>query len=363
MSKEKVMKAVQPWATKYRPRKFGEVVGQTDVVTRLKGIIKSRELPNAILLAGPSGCGKTTLARIFARYVNCDEGTACGKCSSCQEPFDNHPDILEMNAADSRGIDDIRNLIKQAQFKPRNHIRVFIIDETHQLTPQAQQAFLKPLEQPPSHTLYIFCTTDPQKFSEAMLNRCQRMEIVLPTKEEVIERLKKIAEKESLKFDKLVFESASEYSGGHVRSAINILEGAAQLLRADPKIESKKLIKKLAANAEPESNLVAVKVLLGLYLGKRKPVVSAIFDCGNAIELLNNCLRMNQYLIGSEYAPESRNVWHTADLKRFKTLVKEKCPNASVATYLEVQRKLVDLRAELQNFAVAEIPLLLARLT
>jgi DNA polymerase-3 subunit gamma/tau len=363
MATDKTMKAVQPWATKYRPRKFGEVVGQDDVVMRLRGIIKSRALPNAILFAGPSGCGKTTLARIFARYVNCDEGTLCGKCPSCLEPFDNHPDILETNAADARGIDDIRNLIRQAQFKPRNHIRVFIIDETHQLTPQAQQAFLKPLEQPPSHTLYIFCTTDPQKFTDAMLNRCQRMEILLPSKEALIERLKKIAEKESLKIENSVYAAAAEYSGGHVRSAINILEGAAQMLRADPKIETKKLVKKLAANTEPESAMVAVKILLGLYLGKKKPVVAAIFDCSNAIELLNLCLRMNQYLIGTEYAPESRNIWHTADLKRFKVLVKDKCPDVSVSHFLEVHKRLVDLRAELQNFAVAEIPLLLARLT
>ncbi len=361
MATERVA-TVKSWAVKYRPRKLSDVVGQDNAVLRLRGMLKSKELPAALLFAGPTGCGKTTLARLFSRYVNCDTLSACGKCESCQQHPDNHPDVNELNAATQRGIDDARNMIQQATFAPRFNVRIFIIDEAHQLTPQAQQALLKPLEQPPDKTMFIVCTTDPQKFPEAMLTRFQRIEVGIPSKEEIIKRLTIIAEKEGVKFPDGVIKSAAEYSGGYVRTAITLLEGAAQILRVEPKIDPKLLLKRIATSAVPEVNLVATKVLLGLYLGKRKPIVSAIFDNNNAIELLNCCLRMNQYYLGCVFAPDSRNLWHAADLRKFRAVAKEKCGDVPPEKLLEVQRRLTSLRAELNNFSVSELSLLLARL-
>lgn len=137
------MKVVESLATKYRPKKLDDLVGQEHIVTQIKGMLKKGSMPNTILLAGNSGLGKTTTARMLARYVNClklVDGNPCGTCVNCTT--ENHPDVLEINAADTRGIDDMRNLISQSNYLPTmGNRRFFILDEAQMLTSQAQQCF------------------------------------------------------------------------------------------------------------------------------------------------------------------------------------------------------------------------------
>lgn len=703
------MLVVQSWATKYRPRLFSALAGQENVVARLRGMIKQRKLPPTILFTGPAGSGKTTCARMFARYINCETGKACGKCPSCQHLPDNHPDIIELNAADARGIDEVRKLIQQSTFMPRYNVRCFILDECfisttlvrtslgemyikdinegqsvynkdgivlvtktfktkvsldrlvcvrldsdisifcssdhvfytqdlreikacdlkgeflydkmpimwkevrtssfecstlralqnttqnklrelwgtlftqgckvrsvlfsilcwsmakstiefsreglqscgkeedrqryqrflfaksrkgkeyfntdvfeqsdvrscgkkkgksiierktlfrssgwkwktltftstsviktlstvghrisnfirgeiswlsdqlqsrysfceidgsggnrrsftqwhiaqetrskkgsnventrvesvtfykcgrndelfnccigdqernqgyaylydlevkghhsyyangvlvhncHQLTPQSIQALLKPLEEPSLRTLWLLCTTDPQKFPESILSRAQRLELVIPSKEDVAKRLSVVAEKEKIEFPDGVIERAAEYSGGRMRFAITLLEGAAQYLVDDPKADAKTIMKKVAATMEPEYSAIATKIMLGLYLNRKKVVASAIYDLTTpAIELVNALLRMSEYRIGITVNSESRNIWHSPDLKKFKAACDAKAPDTTLDRMLEIEKILATLRAELQQFAVPERSALLSHLT
>lgn len=357
------MQVVQSWAVKYRPRLFNDLVGQDAVVARLRGMLKTKTLPNALLFTGPAGSGKTTCARMFARYVNCETGKACGKCPSCLHNPESHPDITEENAANQRGIEEIRKLIQTSTFMPRYNVRIFILDEASNFTPQAIQAFLKPLEEPPPATMWIMCTTDPQKFPDSVTSRCQRFEMSIPAKDDVSKRLLRIAEKEKITFPKGVIERVADYSGGRMRLAVTLLESAAQYLASDPEADAKAIVQNVSRSMEPEYSQVATKIMLGLYLKRPKVVASAIYDLTSpAIELVNAMLRMNDYLIGINVNGESRNIWHTPDLKKFKAIVDNKVPDTNFELLVEVESILVGLRSDLQQFAVPDRALLIARL-
>jgi DNA polymerase-3 subunit gamma/tau len=210
---------------KYRPKKFIDVVGQKVAVGTLESMIYNNKINPTIMLSGEYGVGKTTLARIVARYVNCDTRNACGVCKSCIA-LDNgtHPDIIEINAANTRGIDDIRELINSASFTPRSNYRVFILDEIHQLTTTSSQALLKPLEEPPKKTLWLLCTTDPQKILASIRSRCQHIKLQkVPTKN-IQGLLSMVCEEEKLPFPSKVIDLVANLADGHPRNALMLLE-------------------------------------------------------------------------------------------------------------------------------------------
>jgi len=227
---------------KYRPQRFSEIIGQEHVVQTLSNAISSDIVSHAYLFSGSRGSGKTTIARILAKSVNCQNRKAgdfepCNKCSSCLEIMEGRSlDLIEIDAASHRGIDEIRELRDGIRFAPvKEKYKVFILDEAHQLTKEAVNALLKILEEPPSHAIFIMATTEIHKMLPTIISRCQRFDFRKLTFTEIIKRLEIIVFKEKAKIDKSALELIALNSGGAIRDAESLLDQALAFSGADRK--------------------------------------------------------------------------------------------------------------------------------
>jgi len=217
------------FARKYRPNNFEEVVGQEHITTTLKNAIKSNRLAHAYLFAGPRGIGKTSCARILAKSLNCHTGTTvtpCNKCDSCLEINESRSmDVIEIDGASNRGIDEIRALRENVKFAPsKGKFKIYIIDEVHMLTPEAFNALLKTLEEPPAHVKFIFATTLPHKILPTILSRCQRFDFRHIPVLKMIAKLEEIAKTEKIAVDKEVLFLIAKAAAGSLRDAESILD-------------------------------------------------------------------------------------------------------------------------------------------
>ena len=217
------------FARKYRPQGFDEVVGQSHITTTLKNAIAQNRVAHAYIFAGPRGVGETTTARILAKALNCEKGPTdnpCNKCSSCTEITQGISlDILEIDGASNRGIDEIRNLRENVKFAPsKGKFKVYIIDEVHMLTQEAFNALLKTLEEPPAHVKFIFATTQAHKVPPTILSRCQRFDFRRISIKDIVTSLKTIAKKENLKVDDEVLILIAKHSDGSMRDAQVVLD-------------------------------------------------------------------------------------------------------------------------------------------
>jgi len=214
---------------RYRPKTFSEVIGQKPIVQTLVNALKTSRVSHAYLFCGQRGTGKTTLARLLAKSLNCLDSSSyepCNHCESCTEINEGRSlDLIEIDAASNRGIDEIRNLKDGIRFSPvKSKYKVFIIDEVHMLTKEAFNALLKTLEEPPAHAIFILATTEPEKLPATIVSRTQRFDFKKLTIKEIIERLNKLAQEEKIKISDEATREIALSAEGSLRDAESLLD-------------------------------------------------------------------------------------------------------------------------------------------
>ena len=285
-------------ARKYRPMTFDSVVGQGALTTTLKNAVKSGKLAHAYLFCGPRGVGKTTCARIFAKAINCEhpreDGEACNECESCQAFNEQRSyNIFELDAASNNGVEHIKTLMEQTRIPPQvGKYKVFIIDEVHMLSAAAFNAFLKTLEEPPSHVIFILATTEKHKILPTILSRCQIYNFERMTVPNTIQHLKMVAEKEGIQYEEQALAVIAEKADGGMRDALSIFDQAASFCQGN--ITYQKVIEDLNVldsdnyfrmiDLALENKVSEMMVVLDGILGKG-------FDGGNMIQGLAQHVR------------------------------------------------------------------------
>ena len=211
---------------KYRPKTFEDVVGQKTTIKTLENSIVNDRITHAYLFTGPRGTGKTSIAKIFAKVINCHNRqnfTPCDECISCKQV--QNVDIIEMDAASNNGVDEIREIRDKVNLVPSfGKYKVYIVDEVHMLSNQAFNALLKTLEEPPSHVIFILATTEPHKIPETILSRCQRYDFKKISEKDIYERIKYICKEEKIEIEEEAIKLISKVSDGGLRDSISLLD-------------------------------------------------------------------------------------------------------------------------------------------
>ena len=220
--------AYQALYRKYRPTNFDEVVGQTHIIQTLKNAIVQNRIAHAYLFCGPSGTGKTSIAKIFAKTLNCtnNQDAPCGVCENCKMAANgSHPDIIEIDAASNNGVDEVRNLIDKVKYAPmQGKYKIYIIDEVHMMTSGAFNALLKTIEEPPAHVIFIFATTEPNKVLPTIISRCQRFDFNKVSMHDIKYRLSVVCKNEGIEIDENGLTLIAQLADGGMRDALSILD-------------------------------------------------------------------------------------------------------------------------------------------
>lgn len=220
--------AYQALYRKYRPTNFDEVVGQTHIIQTLKNAIVQNRIAHAYLFCGPRGTGKTSIAKIFAKTLNCtnSQDAPCGVCENCKMAANgSHPDIIEIDAASNNGVDEVRNLIDKVKYAPmQGKYKIYIIDEVHMMTSGAFNALLKTIEEPPAHVIFIFATTEPNKVLPTIISRCQRFDFNKVSMHDIKYRLSVVCKNEGIEIDENGLTLIAQLVDGGMRDALSILD-------------------------------------------------------------------------------------------------------------------------------------------
>ena len=220
--------AYQALYRKYRPSNFDEVVGQQPIIQALKNAIVQNRIAHAYLFCGPRGTGKTSIAKIFAKMLNCEDESnkPCGKCINCKMVQNgSHPDIIEIDAASNNGVDEVRNLIDKVKYAPmQGKYKVYIIDEVHMMTTGAFNALLKTIEEPPAHVVFILATTEPNKVIPTIISRCQRFDFNKVSQKDIEKRLSIVCKEEKIEIDPEAISLIAQLADGGMRDSLSILD-------------------------------------------------------------------------------------------------------------------------------------------
>ncbi|MFA5421622.1 MAG: DNA polymerase III subunit gamma/tau [Bacilli bacterium] len=212
----------------YRPQTFSEVAGQKHIVRTIENALANNKIAHAYLFCGPRGTGKTSMAKLFAKALNCEEGFGkqCNQCSNCQSVTDgSHPDVIEIDAASNNGVEEVRDLIEKVKYLPiKGKYKVYIIDEVHMMTSGAFNALLKTLEEPPAHVVFILATTEPHKVLPTIVSRCQRYDFSKVEDDAIREKMVEILNLEKINYDIPAINAIIDLADGGVRDALSILE-------------------------------------------------------------------------------------------------------------------------------------------
>lgn len=220
--------AYQALYRKYRPTNFDEVVGQTHIIQTLKNAIVQNRIAHAYLFCGPRGTGKTSIAKLFAKTLNCtnSQDAPCGVCENCKMAANgSHPDIIEIDAASNNGVDEVRNLIDKVKYAPmQGKYKIYIIDEVHMMTSGAFNALLKTIEEPPAHVIFIFATTEPNKVLPTIISRCQRFDFNKVSMHDIKYRSSVVCKNEGIEIDENGLTLIAQLADGGMRDALSILD-------------------------------------------------------------------------------------------------------------------------------------------
>lgn len=273
---------------KYRPFEFDDVIGQNPIIKTLINSIKDNKVGHAYLFTGTRGTGKTTVAKIFAKTINCKDlknGVPCGKCDVCKiKTTDENPDIVEIDAASNNGVDEIREIKNKATLVPVFcKYKVYIIDEVHMLSIGAFNALLKTLEEPPSHAIFILATTEPQKIPVTIISRCQRFDFKKIPVSEIQKRLKSIAKKEKIEIDEYCLLEISKISDGSLRDAIGLLDQANSFSNGNITIE---ILYELTGNLEISKILKILEYLFLNDINSLIEITDELYNNGKNFEII-----------------------------------------------------------------------------
>ena len=349
---------------KYRPQSFDDVIGQEPIKMILREEIKSGRVAHAYLFTGPRGVGKTTMARLLAKAVNCQkrgdgESEACGECQTCREVTDgNCLDLIEIDAASNRRIDDIREVRERVKFAPvKCKYKVFIIDEVHMLTPEAFNALLKTLEEPPKHAIFILATTEIHKVPETIISRCQRFDFKRVDFKEIVKKLNRMVEAEGLKAEKEVLRAIAYYSEGHPRDAESLLAQILPLAGEDKMLGLAQLQVVLPA-AELEAVLGFLEQAMSGQMAAAITGVNELVEKGADLKnFVDECVDLIRKIILIKNNLGDLGLQLEAN---WEERIKKMAGLAEVGRWLDLARLLTEAKRELDWYQIQQMPIELA---
>ena len=348
-----------------RPKTLAGLVGQTAIRDTVKGFFVKNKMPSSILLCGHTGCGKTTTARIIARYLNClnltEDKEPCGECVSCKMDIEDHTDVVEVDGATTRGIDDVRKLIDLAKVMPMyGRKRVIIVDEAQQWPNLTQQALLKTLEQSPAHTLFILCSMQPEKLIPAINNRCLTLRIKPIEPDVVAKRLKVVSKREGAVLDDVVYTEIAARCGGSMREALSILENILFAHASNPKMDATQLIASYATTTEMDLDNAAVNVVLSITGNSLRNLIGSISPTDPNIRGVINKMRWLLMYYLDNTAKQAKYMPNSA--KTLNALLKENELKVKLSLFVKLLYLINKLEMDLNTSSIDERVLFIATL-
>jgi len=354
--------SAEVWYRKWRPRAFADLAGQDAVVRTLTNAVKSGKFAHAYLFSGPRGTGKTTAGRLVAKAVNCTaprDGEPCNECVNCQAYSEGRAlDMIELDAASNRGIDEIRSLREKANFAPAggaNAYKVYLVDEVHMLTEPAFNALLKTLEEPPAHVIFVLATTEAHKVPATVISRCQRFDFRRITLGATVDRLSFIAGQEELEIEPEALELIARTATGSLRDAINLMEQTVDSYGKSIALDQAQ--EALGLVIDPRSRDVAVHAVRG-ELPEGLAVISAVRDDGLDLrQFQRQVVQQLRGLLLAKAGASGGDTWSEEQLAELNVVVSD-APTERIVTALRAFGE-----ADLRSDPLSPLPLELALAT